>query len=143
MAGLQLLLCKSKKRLSHSGDIAKQDSFESPSHSSLTRCLNSPADLLRLTRVICWVRRWLSLDFFPSCVRYFPWSCSCPARTLSSMEKESSENLLCRDGSWSTEAPKPSCCCHLSDAEHSEGFYSHGGCLGLGEGSEQPLNRNL
>lgn len=128
MAGLQLLLCKSKKRLSHTEDVAKQDSFESPSHSSLIRCPNSPAvfpDLLRLSRAICWVRRWLSLDFFLGCVRYFPWSCSCPPWKREHVLVQRTSCAVM--GLGALKQSQASCCCHLSAAEHLEGSYSHGG----------------
>jgi len=62
---MQLLLCNSKKRLSHTEDVAKKDAFESLSRSSPICCPNCPAvflDLFRLSWVIHWIRGWLSLD---------------------------------------------------------------------------------
>lgn len=106
------------------------------SHSFLLRCPNSPAvfpDLLRLSRAICWVRRWLSLDFFSGLCQIFPL-----VLFLSSAPTMEKEDILVQRpscavmGVGALKQSKPSCCCRLSDAEHSEGFYSHGGMLEAG-----------
>lgn len=134
MAGLQLLLCKSKKRLSHTEDVAKRDL--SCSHSSLIRCPNSPASSQISSGWVGWSAGlgggWVR-TFFPGCVRYFPWSCSCPAPPPWKREHILVQRTSCAVmGVRALKQSKPSCCCHLPDAEHSEGFYSHGGMFEAG-----------
>lgn len=144
MAGLQLLLCKSKERLSHTEDVAKQDSFEWPSH-SLICCPNSPGvfpDLLRLSWAICWVRRSLSSGFFPRSCQIFPLVLLLSSTpTMAKGAYSGSENFLCRDGSWSNQSQAAVAISEMQSTEKP--FTAVGGCLRLGEGSDQPQNRNM
>lgn len=82
-----MLLCKSKKRLSDTEDVAKKDAFESLSHSFLIcrsefSCSLPGSDPAQLGDPLGWGVTELrpgGHSFLPGCVRSLPWASPCSA----------------------------------------------------------------